>query len=110
MRLTFKLVLLFLVSGGGGGGVNAFFGARSEVARYEREIAEHHTVMGRVLRDAFAARVRSDGEAKAVSMLDYMDKQSAGRHPVDCPRRSCRGQHECAAGAAHGAGAASSDE
>jgi two-component system, NtrC family, sensor kinase len=77
MRLTFKLVLWFLASVIIVVGVNAYFGVRSEVSRYEAEVAEPHTVMGRVLRDAFRERVRSDGEEKAVSMLEYMDKQKA---------------------------------
>jgi signal transduction histidine kinase len=76
MRLTFKLVLWFLVSVVAVVGVNGYLAVRSEVVRYQHEMSEHHTVMGRVLREAFRERLLSDGEAKAVAMLDYTDQHT----------------------------------
>lgn len=76
MRLTFKLVTWFLLSVIVVVGVNGYLGVRSEVARYQTELAQHHAVMGRVLRDAFSVTVQTEGEARAVSMLNYADKRT----------------------------------
>lgn len=75
MRLTVKLVVWFLVCVVLAVGINGFYGARSELERYEADLAARHVVMGRVLRAAFGEVMDTDGEARAISMLDYTDKR-----------------------------------
>lgn len=75
MRLTVKLVVWFLVCVVLAVGINGFYGARGELERYEADLAARHVVMGLVLRAAFGEVMDTDGEARAVSMLDYTDKR-----------------------------------
>jgi two-component system, NtrC family, sensor kinase len=75
MRLTIKLVLWFFACVVLAVGINGFYGVRGELERYETDLAERHVVMGRVLRAAFSEVMDTDGETRAVSMLDYTDKR-----------------------------------
>lgn len=75
MRLTVKLVIWFLLCAVLAVGINGFYGVRGELERYETDLAARHVVMGRVLREAFAEVMDTDGEARAVSMLAYTDKR-----------------------------------
>jgi two-component system NtrC family sensor kinase len=76
MRLTIKLVAWFFLCVVLAVGVNGFHGVQGELERYESELAERHIVMGRVLRLAFSEVMDTDGEARAVSVLDYTDKHT----------------------------------
>lgn len=75
MRLTIKLVLWFFACVVLAVGINGWFGVRGELERYEADLEQRHVVMGRVLRAAFSEVMDTDGEARAVSMLDYTDKR-----------------------------------
>jgi two-component system, NtrC family, sensor kinase len=75
MRLTVKLVIWFLLCAVLAVGINGFYGVRGELERYEADLAARHVLMGRVLREAFAEVMDTDGEARAVSMLAYTDKR-----------------------------------
>jgi len=75
MRLTVKLVLWFFVPVVLAVAVNAFYGVRAELERFEADVAARHVVMGRVLRAAFSEVLDTDGETRAVSVLDYTDKR-----------------------------------
>ncbi|CAN5923980.1 hypothetical protein BH11MYX4_BH11MYX4_06280 [soil metagenome] len=75
MRLTIKLVVWFFVCVVLALGINGFVGVRGELERYESDLAARHVVMGLVLREAFAEVMDSDGEGRAVSVLDYTDKR-----------------------------------
>ena len=75
MRLTIKLIAGFFLGVVLAVGVNGFYGVRGELERYERDIADRHVVMGLVLRAAFSEVMDTDGEARAVSVLDYTDKR-----------------------------------
>lgn len=76
MRLTVKLVAWFFLSVVLAVGVSGLLTVRGELQRYEAEVAERQVVMGRVLRLAFGAIMAADGEARAVSVLDYTDKHT----------------------------------
>ena len=75
MRLTIKLVFWFLFVVVLATGINGVYGVRGEIERYEADLAARHVVMGRVLRSAFSEVMDTDGEARAVSVLDYTDKR-----------------------------------
>ena len=75
MRLTVKLVLWFFVCVVVAVGVSGFHTVTGELERYEDELVAKHVVMGRVLRAAFSEVMDTDGEARAVSVLDYTDKR-----------------------------------
>lgn len=75
MRLTVKLVAWFLACVVLAVGINGFYGVRGELERYEADISARHVVMGLVLRAAFSEVMGTDGETRAVSMLDYTDRR-----------------------------------
>ncbi len=79
MRLTVKLVIWLFICVVLAVGINGLYGVRGELARYESDIATRHVVMGRMLRAAFVEVMDTDGEARALSVLDYTDR----RVPVD---------------------------
>jgi signal transduction histidine kinase len=74
MRLTVRLVVWFFLCVVLAVGINGYFGVRSELERFEADLAARHVVIGLVLRAAFAEVMDTDGEARAVSVLDYTDK------------------------------------
>jgi methyl-accepting chemotaxis protein len=75
MRLTTRLVLWFFGAVVIALGINGWLGVRGELERYEADLDERHVVMGRVLRAAFSEVLATDGELRAVSMLEYTDKR-----------------------------------
>lgn len=75
MRLTVKLVAWFFLCVVLAVGINGFIGVRAELERFESDLAARHVVMGHVLRASFAEVMDTDGEARAVSVLEYTDKR-----------------------------------
>jgi two-component system NtrC family sensor kinase len=75
MRLTIKLVAWFFLCALLAVAINGVYGVRGELTRYELDLGERHVVMGRVLRAAFGAVMEKEGEARAVSVLDYTDRR-----------------------------------
>jgi len=75
MRLTAKLVLGFLLCVFFAVGLSVYVGVRGEIARYESDLGQRHLVMGSVLRAAFSEVLDTDGETRAVSVLDYTDRR-----------------------------------
>ncbi len=75
MRLTIKLVAWFFVCVVIAVGVNGIIGVRGELERYEADVAARHVVMGHVLREAFVEVMDTDGEERAVSVLNYTDSR-----------------------------------
>ncbi|MBX3189641.1 MAG: HAMP domain-containing protein [Labilithrix sp.] len=74
MRLTVRLVVWFFLCVVFAVGINGYLAVRSELERFESDAAARHVVIGLVLRAAFAEVMDTDGEARAVSVLDYTDK------------------------------------
>ena len=75
MRLTIKLVAWIFACVLVAVAINGIYGVRSELTRYELDVRERHVVTGRALRAAFAAVMETEGEERAVSVLDYTDRR-----------------------------------
>jgi signal transduction histidine kinase len=80
MRVVPKLTLAFIVCTSAILAVNGFLRVRREVAVYDSDRTRDHRLMGFALGDALAAVWRSDGEARALAMLNHVNTPDTRIH------------------------------